>query len=82
MVNLEHVKVAQAGANHSAFVSEDVLYVCGSGAKGQLGIGECDNVFNIVKVKDGVDSVACGETHTMILMRDQTVCTAGANDKY
>lgn len=32
-----------AGGSHSALLSkEEVLFVCGDGTKGQLGIGECE----------------------------------------
>lgn len=47
-----------------------------------MGIGECESVFSIVKVKEGVKKVACGENHTMILMNDNSIWTCGSNDKY
>ena len=66
---LEGVNEVSAGANHSALLTKDgVLYVCGQGSKGQLGIGECDNVFSVVRVRDNVRKVACGESHTLILV--------------
>jgi alpha-tubulin suppressor-like RCC1 family protein len=44
--------------------------MCGSGSRGQLGIGECDSVFSIVKVKAGVKKVACGDTHSLLLTHE------------
>ena len=56
--------------------------MCGSGAKGQLGIEECESVFNPVKVKEKVKAVACGESHTMVLTTNGTILTAGSNEMY
>ena len=77
-----------AGGSHSAILSkEGVLFMCGDGSKGQLGIGECEQVFSIVPIKDhNVKKVACGENHSLILSAlsgsGYTVKTCGANDKY
>lgn len=58
--------------------------MCGSGSKGQLGIGEeCEGgMFNVTKVRDKVKRVACGEQHTLIISQDNDkVLVCGANDK-
>lgn len=76
----------QAGANHSAFINKNfTLYMSGSGAKGQLGNGEHGEktLFNVIKVRDRVKKVACGETHTLIIDADKdSVLVCGANDKF
>jgi alpha-tubulin suppressor-like RCC1 family protein len=70
----------------AAFISKaNALYMCGSGSKGQLGLGDkCEgDVFNVVKVLDGVNDVACGESHTLIISSyDKQVLVCGANDKF
>jgi alpha-tubulin suppressor-like RCC1 family protein len=83
-----------AGGSHSALITRDgVLWVCGEGTKGQLGIGDCEQVFSLVPVRDQkVKKVACGESHTLILsMRTSSsgsqehgfsVKSTGSNDKY
>lgn len=49
-----------------------------------MGLGEhCEgDMFNPVKVRDQVKSVACGESHTMIItLKDNQVQICGSNDK-
>ena len=84
MVNFNSPIISiNAGAQHSAFITKDNdLFMCGSGAKGQLGIEECESVFNPVKVKEKVKAVACGESHTMVLTTNGTILTAGSNEMY
>lgn len=57
-----------AGGQHSAFLTkEEILFVCGDGSKGQLGIGDCECVFSLAPVRDQrVKKVSCGESHTLI----------------
>lgn len=73
----------QAGGYHTSFITKDwQLFSCGDGSKGQLGLGECDAIFNPVKVRDNVVKVACGDTHSMILTSEGQLLVTGSNDKY
>jgi alpha-tubulin suppressor-like RCC1 family protein len=87
----EQIIEIQAGANHSAFINRNnVLSMCGNGARGQLGLNESDLrstasalVFNPMQVRDSVRKVACGEYHTLIIETDtDAVLVAGANDRF
>lgn len=70
-----------AGGHHSSFITKNLeLFSCGQGSSGQLGIGECDLVFNLTQVMDNVIKVAAGEKHSMVLKSDHSVMSTGAND--
>ncbi|KAF5269297.1 hypothetical protein FQR65_LT02598 [Abscondita terminalis] len=73
------------GLRHMAVITkENGLLVAGSGSKGQLGLGnnyDDNNYLSISKVPDvdEVQSIACGEHHTIALKADGTVLTWGDN---
>ena len=82
---LEKVKVVgvYAGGDASAVVSEEgELYVFGSNAHGQLGVGDNDSRYVPVRVKDGLEGkrvvkVAIGQSHMLVLCDDHTVLGMG-----
>ncbi|XP_022914091.1 secretion-regulating guanine nucleotide exchange factor [Onthophagus taurus] len=73
------------GLRHSAMITKDqCLLVAGSGLKGQLGLGDNisdDNYLSISKVPDlkDVESVACGQNHTIVLTANGTLLSWGEN---
>lgn len=73
------------GLRHSAFITKDrCLLVAGTGAKGQLGLGDNysdDNYLSISKVPElqDIESIACGQHHTVVLRADGTVYAWGDN---
>ena len=82
---LEKVKVVAvyAGGDASAVVSEEgELYVMGSNAHGQLGVGDHDSRYVPVRVKEGLEGkrvvkVAIGQAHMLVLCDDHTVLGMG-----
>lgn len=73
------------GLRHSAMITKDGgLLVAGTGAKGQLGLGDNfddNNYLSISRVPDleDVESVASGQNHTVVLRSNGTVLTWGEN---
>lgn len=78
-------KEVSCGLRHMAIITKDNdLLVAGTGSKGQLGLGDNfndDNYLSISKVPEitGVQSVACGQHHTVVLKADGTILTWGDN---
>jgi len=60
------------------------LLFCGDNTNGQLGLNpetRGSQTKTIIKVRDeGVAKVACGESHTAILLKSGEVLTAGSNE--
>lgn len=60
-----------AGTSHSTFVDEHGrLFLCGSGNKGQLGLGTTNdelNPFYVTRIPDKVAEAAAGADHTLVL---------------
>jgi alpha-tubulin suppressor-like RCC1 family protein len=60
------------------------LYVCGSNSNGQLGalfskeIKTANQLFSLRE--DGAVKVACGEKHTLVLMKEGSVLSCGSNE--
>ncbi|KAI4466478.1 regulator of chromosome condensation (rcc1) repeat [Holotrichia oblita] len=73
------------GLRHSALITRDrSLLVAGTGTKGQLGLGDNfsdDNYLSLSKVPElqDIESVACGQNHTIALRSDGTVYAWGDN---
>ncbi|XP_018568788.1 ultraviolet-B receptor UVR8 [Anoplophora glabripennis] len=78
-------KHVSCGLRHSAMITKDGgLLVAGTGAKGQLGLGDNfddNNYLSISKVPDLEDvvSVASGQHHTVVLRDNGTVLSWGEN---
>ncbi|KAJ8956887.1 hypothetical protein NQ318_014304 [Aromia moschata] len=78
-------KHVSCGLRHSAMITKDGgLLVAGTGAKGQLGLGDNfddNNYLSISKVPDLEDviSVASGQHHTVVLRENGTVLSWGEN---
>ncbi|XP_030755078.1 secretion-regulating guanine nucleotide exchange factor [Sitophilus oryzae] len=78
-------KQVSCGLRHSAMITKDGgLLVAGTGAKGQLGLGDNfddDNYLSISKVPDLYDviSVASGQNHTVSLKENGTILSWGEN---
>lgn len=77
-------KVSSGGRHAAIITAANCLLVAGTGAKGQLGLGDNfsdDNYLSICKVPEieDVRSVACGQSHTVVLRRDGTVLSWGDN---
>lgn len=61
--------------------------MCGDGSKGQLGIGDCENVYAPSPVRgEKVKAFACGENHTLAVSsrgsETAVLKSTGANDRY
>ena len=80
-----------AGSRHSAYISEKSrnLYMFGLALHGQLGLGEeCTDrafkpervIFEDPDVK--IDSIALGDSHSLVLTTQGHLMATGANDKY
>lgn len=73
------------GLRHSAVITKDqCLLVAGTGMKGQLGLGDNfsdDNYLSISKVPElqDIESVACGQNHTIVLKSGGTIYAWGDN---
>lgn len=78
-------KYVSCGLRHSAIITKDGgLLVAGTGAKGQLGIGDDfddNNYLSLSRVPeiDNVVSVASGQHHTVVLRENGTVLSWGDN---
>ena len=72
------------GNGHSLMVKQPggSLWVAGSNAFGQLGLGAIGGKKSSFEqvIKDGVEAVAAGDSYSMVLMQDGTVLSAGKND--
>jgi alpha-tubulin suppressor-like RCC1 family protein len=88
------VALIAAGSAHSLFVSEDrrVVFGCGWGACGLLGTGATEDVWDpntVVFSTEGtagdttgalyVTSASCGSHHSLLLLSDGSVWSAGCN---
>ena len=84
-VNTEHVfvKIRGGGGHTLALDSSGNLFVSGWNRFGQLGIETVDDVTRFTKtdISDVVD-VAAGWDFSLILLRDGSVLSAGANKFY
>ena len=82
------VKIAAVacGAEHSLLLAHGgALYACGLGKRGQLGLGSTESAQSPQKVSiparlGPVVSISCGANHSLAIMRDGTMVTAGAYD--
>ncbi|CAH0556434.1 unnamed protein product [Brassicogethes aeneus] len=78
-------KHVSCGLRHSAMITKDGgLLVAGTGAKGQLGLGDNfddNNYLSISKVPEIEDVISCasGQHHTVMLKEDGTVMSWGEN---
>ncbi|CAG9862836.1 unnamed protein product [Phyllotreta striolata] len=78
-------KHVSCGLRHTAMITKDGgLVVAGTGAKGQLGLGDNfddNNYLSISRVPDLSDviSVASGQHHTVVLIDNGTVLSWGEN---
>jgi alpha-tubulin suppressor-like RCC1 family protein len=67
---------------HSCVLTEQgLLYVCGFGPGGRLGLGDEETTMNfrLVPVTQKVSDVALGADHTVIVTSEGTVWTCGIN---
>lgn len=78
-------KYVSCGLRHSSMITKDNgVLVAGTGAKGQLGLGDNFNDNNYVTLSrvpelDDVISVASGQHHTVVLRGNGTVLSWGEN---
>jgi len=78
------IKKIEIGRKHSlVLTSNDELYGSGLNKAGQLGIGNYKNQVTPVLIKElsrvGVEDISCGESHSVVLLKNGTVYTFGNN---
>ena len=73
------------GGNHTAILMNDgTVRICGFNSSGQLGQNDLNNrstVVSVLGISSQAIAVACGVSHTAILMNDGTVRVCGANSQ-
>lgn len=77
-VMLSDVTVS-CGQRHTAFINNGNLYTFGGNSNGELGTGDTEPRTTPYECRDGVLAVACGDGHTVVLLRNGTVMATGSN---
>lgn len=80
--NLDNdAKIIEAGAGHFALITTGGdLYLWGSNAHGELGVGTSGLTIRPRRVLKNVSKVALGSSHTIALKEDGTLWSWGANN--
>ena len=78
------MNTVSCGFKHTAFIASDSnLYTIGANTHGQLGLAFSKNNVDSPRVvdnfKDGVEMVACGYNHTLVLTRTGQIFGMGSN---
>ena len=77
------VKSAYCGENYTFILKNDgTLWGCGENTSGQLGLGDKTNKSTFTQITiniDNINSVYCGNGHTIILKNDGTLWGCGLN---
>jgi alpha-tubulin suppressor-like RCC1 family protein len=84
---LSGAKAVSCGSNHTlVLLNDNTVLACGSNASGQLGngISNTNVLLNYMKNSSGSSltgavAVNCGNTHTAVLLNDNTVLACGSN---
>ena len=79
------VTTLSCGAEHTCMLtSTGTLYACGSGKRGQLGLGHTEAAVLPQHVNTPrraiAATVSCGGYHTAVLLKDGSLFTCGAHD--
>jgi alpha-tubulin suppressor-like RCC1 family protein len=60
-------------------MTDGILFACGNNYSGQLGDGTKTDQHLPVQIKTGVQGIAAGAYHSLILMTDGTLLACGDN---
>lgn len=79
-VNLSKITQVSCGAKHTACISSGHLYTWGTGTSGQLGTNNNSKQVFPVKIQiESISEVSCGIQHTLVLKKNGSVISSGAN---